>query len=968
MPIPGTMTGGSSITGVAPSPTIAGTTGGVAVGMTVSGVAYDHVANGVQFAELIPYSRDSFPSLRLVVKGRPIKLPATDPFLGNTVLVAIDCGTGNGSVLRFAGDFTECEVDYVENIGWTRNYTALGLRYRADTIPFTNSNNGSDIASFNLDPGDTNYLSEFAGRSVGQILQYCLDLPDNSAALNNLGIGNYVTTGFGATATCTLAGTAVGSVVSITSGGAGYAAAPTVIFDGGGGHGAQGVAHINSGSVSGVTVISGGIGYSAPPNIILSGLPAVTLNDLAGLTTIYPSPTYVQGEKLGSAIDQSLRQLAPNYAFHIDPQANMRFLDLRSLGQPLFLFVNCPGAGAQATATVVNGVITAATVTSGGTGYDPSNLPTILIVDATGTGATATCSVSGGVVVAVTITSGGSHYSSPRTLQLGYDLIDVGAMKVYQSVRDSFPRVEVRGTQQIEGIYFETAAPPGSTVSGATNGLAEDFAHDGLTNAQAKAAWSLLDVNEPGVDPGQASVTVNVNATTHVISGTSNLNGGYGYTTTPVIHLSGGGGTGGSLTASIAGGSVVAVSIHAAGTGYSSAPTAVIDSAGGANSDVGTCTITSTTSVAITSSDAFKCWPSGYWDQSSSGRHGQIVLVDPITTGVNARTRANIISHPALTAGGNCTLTIDQTLPLTSYTSYTIIGYAGGATNVWRLYKITDPAMALAMQTTSALPLPFINSSGNQATMVTTPQCEILWSANGAAPFQSRSVDIQIDPVAGTVLTAYAVVEAFGSESANKIGGSSTTGVPASVRAMIPIAKGKLLAIYPPNDSLGGAVYAGSSHTVAGLERTLVITAPGWKYIGNQANMEAYAADMFDAYSEIRTEWNVPYIGIYEPALAFGLALNLSGNGYPTGLETANIPVLECALTWDLSNSGPKFHTQMQASNRRAPHAAALYQRPTPIPWHLGVEGTFSADPTLNNSPVSTAQNLGLDFSTEEGE
>ena len=60
-----------------------------------------------------------------------------------------------------------------------------------------------------------------------------------------------------------------------------------------------------------------------------STLPAITQNDLLGLTVVPPRPVYFGGEKLGDAIDALMSQWAPNYRWWVDPQGNFRFLDLR---------------------------------------------------------------------------------------------------------------------------------------------------------------------------------------------------------------------------------------------------------------------------------------------------------------------------------------------------------------------------------------------------------------------------------------------------------------------------------------------------------------------------------------------------------------------------------------------------------------------------------------------------------------
>jgi hypothetical protein len=63
----------------------------------------------------------------------------------------------------------------------------------------------------------------------------------------------------------------LGPTVTITNGGAAYTSAPVVVFNGGGGSGAVGVAAIANGSVTGVTVTNPGTGYGSAPTISFVG-------------------------------------------------------------------------------------------------------------------------------------------------------------------------------------------------------------------------------------------------------------------------------------------------------------------------------------------------------------------------------------------------------------------------------------------------------------------------------------------------------------------------------------------------------------------------------------------------------------------------------------------------------------------------------------------------------------------------
>ncbi|PYD47139.1 structural cement protein Gp24 [Novacetimonas pomaceti] len=72
-----------------------------------------------------------------------------------------------------------------------------------------------------------------------------------------------------ATASASVAAGGV-SAITVTSGGSGYGAVPTVTLSGGGGTGAQATATIGNGVVTGITVTAPGTGYTTAPTITLS--------------------------------------------------------------------------------------------------------------------------------------------------------------------------------------------------------------------------------------------------------------------------------------------------------------------------------------------------------------------------------------------------------------------------------------------------------------------------------------------------------------------------------------------------------------------------------------------------------------------------------------------------------------------------------------------------------------------------
>ena len=83
---------------------------------------------------------------------------------------------------------------------------------------------------------------------------------------------------------------------TVTAGGSGYTAAPTVTLTGGGGYGAKATATVTSGVITGLSVTSAGFGYTSPPSVTFSSGAAVALPIMEELV---PSESTLVGFTLG---------------------------------------------------------------------------------------------------------------------------------------------------------------------------------------------------------------------------------------------------------------------------------------------------------------------------------------------------------------------------------------------------------------------------------------------------------------------------------------------------------------------------------------------------------------------------------------------------------------------------------------------------------------------------------------------
>ena len=485
---------------------------------------------------------------------------------------------------------------------------------------------------------------------------------------------------------------------------------------------------------------------------------------------------------------------------------------------------------------------------------------------------------------------------SDRTLTFGTD--PVRPTGISRDLDPCFGRVVALGEPIAEMGVFSTAA---GTLS------ESPFAHDGLTIAQAKAAWTPTDDAAPGMAPGQA-IGVAVISGGAVNSGSLAAQG-YGYTSTPSVSVVGDG-TGASYTATRTGDKITALNKVSGGTGYTKA-TFVIDAPGGACADAGTCSCTSTTTVDLTSENPATTWPSNYWDQTAGNKAGVILLNYAAGTGVSTTAMRRIVANASHAPGSTSSVTLDLALPHTNFDSYTLCGYANTSSAVWKEYALPSGVGAkLARQST--YPFPYRNANGVGITMTSTPMGAVRYSSNNLPPFNEAVVAISVNPDAGTIRFAQATYTTAGNRA------------PDDVRVIVPIYTDVNKAVYPAD--VGGVPQFAGTAAAAGWEKTLTVVCRSWRDPGNLAAMQAYAEDLLDSVKDIVMEGTITYLGLYEDALTPGIRVSVAGNGYTTGWESAELPVVQSELLWNAD--GVSLPTVLKCSNRRAHYSAEAFLHP----------------------------------------
>ena len=306
-----------------------------------------------------------------------------------------------------------------------------------------------------------------------------------------------------ATATATVTGNSV-SALTLAGHGAGYVSAPVVAIES---PQRQSVAsaELSSGTITGVTMVDGGSGYISTPAVTIAAPLSITATGTVSFTD-------------GGGLTIGTGVVTNHGAGYITA--------------PL-VTVSGDGTGANMTATIANGIVTALTVTSAGTGYYTVNIS--IAAPAGGVTATANAVVSNGKVTEIIITSPGAGYAAE-------------------------PQITI-------------AAPTGVTATAHTTIANAEVESIVIDNAGSGYAF-VPSVSIEG--PTGTTATVSPTVVAGVITGLT-FTGGSGYSTAPVITVSQPNGVQATAIATVpVVGEGIAVSSFTAGSGYAIAPNVTV--------------------------------------------------------------------------------------------------------------------------------------------------------------------------------------------------------------------------------------------------------------------------------------------------------------------------------------------------------------------------------------------------------
>jgi hypothetical protein len=224
----------------------------------------------------------------------------------------------------------------------------------------------------------------------------------------------------------------------------------------------------------------------------------------------------------------------------------------------------CSPYRATAIATLVNGFVVGAAISTPGCGY--TNTPLVRFIGGGGSGAQAVAVVSNGVIAAINVLDAGFGYTNAPLVLIEPPFIPSPVLGIAPMSFLSFSNLTVGGAYQLQqSVAWFWSNQPVSFA--ATNTV-----YTQMVAGVANSGSYRLALNPV---PAQAFATPQV--VNGFVVGAAVTSGGSGYVTPPAVTIAAdGGGTNATAVSQISGGVVTNITITDAGIGYTNTPTVEI--------------------------------------------------------------------------------------------------------------------------------------------------------------------------------------------------------------------------------------------------------------------------------------------------------------------------------------------------------------------------------------------------------
>ena len=237
------------------------------------------------------------------------------------------------------------------------------------------------------------------------------------------------------------------------------------------------------------------------------------------------------------------------------------------------------GVQATAAAIVASNAVVGISVVNAGSGY--TTPPTVSFSGGAGVNAAATAILGSGLITSVFLTEAGSGYTSPPTVTIsGGQSANLSSANIART-----NNVATLNTSSVHGLF------PGDrvTVSGFTTNSSFNASNVAVVSTPTNVSFTYASTGSNLTVTTDATGVIRYAPATAIASYVSFATGivgltltgtGSGYTSTPTVNITGGGGTNAAATAILSGNVITGLVMTNLGSGYTSNPTVTISGGG----------------------------------------------------------------------------------------------------------------------------------------------------------------------------------------------------------------------------------------------------------------------------------------------------------------------------------------------------------------------------------------------------
>ena len=331
--------------------------------------------------------------------------------------------------------------------------------------------------------------------------------------------------------------------------------------------------------------------------------------------------------------------------------------------------------------------------------------------------------------------------------------------------------------------------------------------------------------------------------------------------------------------------------------------------------------------ILIDPSDNALTWAEDQWSQGSGSYAGYLYLYRDFNGGWRQTVNRLVVYNTELAANGTSHLQIDSPLPNTDFGNVVMTAKLWPGIQTWRRYKIetkTEDGKPIGRyaQAAFATPVPWTQTDGTALSFTQSAVGQVLWSSDGNLPLQYAMCGVKIDRESESVIFDRPVVTFFGDQVSLQTGGANVTGQPVNLRVLLPVSLAALETTVPA-DTVSGNVtvsnYEGTSSTVDGSNRTMVVNLPEWVSDSDSGVMSNFARQILDSVKDTVIEGSV-FRYTYQPVFGPTTGIEFVDPCHAINpLSDYTTDISGCLVKFNHGQSGTVlYHTEYAMSNKRA--------------------------------------------------